>query len=71
MTWLNEASWERIVRVVLGIVMILAALTGLASGAAGILLAVAGAVLLLTATAGFCPIYAVLHTGTCRPARKA
>jgi hypothetical protein len=63
---LNEASWDRIVRVVLGIVLLFAGFTGVVAGTLGILVAVIGGVLLATAFAGFCPIYAVLGTKTKR-----
>ncbi len=71
MARLNEASWDRILRAVLGIALLAAALTGLVAGTLGILVAAAGGILLATAFAGFCPIYAVLHTRTNRTAPKA
>jgi hypothetical protein len=55
----NEASWDRIVRVVLGVVLLVLGLTGVVSGVAGIVLDVLGAVLLVTGIVGFCPLYAI------------
>jgi hypothetical protein len=71
MARLNEASWDRMLRAVFGIVLLYLGLAGVVSGAIGILLAVVGGVLLVTAIAGFCPLYAVLGTGTCRTTPKA
>jgi len=61
---LNEASWDRIVRVVLGIVLLYLGLGGVVAGALGIVLDVLGAVFLLTGLVGFCPIYWALKLST-------
>ncbi len=60
----NQASWDRIVRVVLGIILLYLGLAGVVSGAFGIILAILGAVLLFTGVIGFCPIYWLLKLGT-------
>ena len=60
----NEASWDRIARVVLGIVLLYLGLGGMVSGSLGIVLDILGAVLLLTGLAGFCPLYALFKFGT-------
>ena len=61
----NEASWDRIARVVLGIVLLYLGLGGMVSGSLGIVLdIILGAVLLLTGLAGFCPLYALFKFGT-------
>ncbi len=64
----NEASWDRIIRVVLGIVLLYLGLAGVVTGGLGIVLDVIGVVLLLTGMVGFCPLYAVLGM---RSVRKA
>ena len=56
----NLASWDRIGRVVLGAILVLAAVTG-TIGAWGWL----GIVLLATAGMNFCPIYRVFGFKTC------
>lgn len=67
----NQASLDRVVRVVLALA---AAVAGFAAGAStvlGIVLLVVAGVLLVTAATGFCPIYRVLGVSTCRvPARR-
>jgi hypothetical protein len=60
----NEASWDRIARVVLGVVFMYLWLGGVLSGALAITLAVLGAVFIVTGIVGFCPIYALLHVAT-------
>ncbi len=64
----NEASWDRIVRVVLGIVLLYLGLAGIVTGGLGIVLDVLGVVFLLTGVVGFCPLYAVLGLRTARKA---
>jgi hypothetical protein len=60
---LNEASWDRVVRVILGVVLIGAGLIGVA-GPFGWALAAVGLVLVVTGIVGWCPIYAGLGIGT-------
>ena len=61
---MNEAPWDRIVRVVVGIVLVVLAVAGVVSGALAWVFGVVGAVLTITGAAGFCPIYAVLKLST-------
>ncbi|MCX6065308.1 MAG: DUF2892 domain-containing protein [Chloroflexi bacterium] len=61
---LNEASWDRVARVVLGIVLFVLGLTGVASGVWMWVVYVLGVVMFATAAIGFCPIYAMLGIGT-------
>ena len=60
---LNEASWDRIARVIGGVVLIGGAVLGV-TGAWGWALAAVGLVLVVTGIVGWCPIYATLRTGT-------
>ncbi len=59
----NEASWERIARVVLGIALIIGGLTAV-SGTGGYIMAAVGLIPLITGLMGWCPIYAIFKTGT-------
>jgi len=60
----NEAGWDRILRVVAGLALIVLDLVNVITGAWGIVSLVVGAVLLVTGLLGVCPIYALLHIKT-------
>lgn len=60
----NEGSTDRIVRVVLGIVLIIIGWPVLGNSALGIILDVVGVILLVTAITGFCLIYRLLGIST-------
>ncbi len=60
----NESGLDRIIRVVLGIVLLALALTNTVTGALGIVFIVLGAVALLTGVVGFCPLYMLLKIKT-------
>jgi hypothetical protein len=61
---LNESGLDRIIRVVVGIVLLALYFTGSVAGGLGILFVVLGAVLLITGAIGFCPLYALLKIRT-------
>jgi hypothetical protein len=60
----NESNLDRIIRAVVGIVLLALYFAGNVTGALGIVFIVVGAVLLLTAATGFCPLYALLKLKT-------
>ncbi len=60
----NEAGGDRIVRVILGIVLLYLGLGGVTAGILAIVLDVLGVVFLITGIAGFCPLYAALGLKT-------
>jgi len=65
----NEGTVDRVVRALAGVVaLIIAGLVGIGS-IGGVLLAVVGAVLVVTGAVGFCPLYRVLGVST-RPVDK-
>lgn len=64
----NEGNVDRVIRLVAGIAAI--ALAIVAGGVLGVVLAVVGAILLVTAAVGFCPLYRVLGVNTCRVAPR-
>jgi len=69
----NVGGADRAVRLVIGIVALVLAFTmlGVTEGSAlGIVAAVVGAIMLLTAALGMCPLYLPLKLSTCRIARK-
>ncbi len=60
----NESSLDRVIRIVLGIVLLALNLGGVVTGSWGIVLLVVGALALVTGLIGFCPLYAVLKLRT-------
>ena len=60
----NEASWDRVVRVVLAALFAYLYFAGIVTGGLGILLLVLGIVFLVTAIVGFCPLYSVFKFST-------
>lgn len=65
----NENGIDRALRLVLGLVLIVASFRwfDLTSGSiTGIILAVIGAVLLITGLVGFCPAYRLVGISTCK-----
>lgn len=64
MSFINEAGWDRIVRVILGIVLLYLGWAGVVSGGWGVFLKVFGFVPLLTGLIGWCPLYSLLKFRT-------
>lgn len=66
----NVGSVDRVIRVVVGVLLIGLALTGavpaLAAGLGMALAILVGLVLIGTATVNFCPMYRLLGINTCR-----
>jgi len=60
----NESGLDRIVRVILGIVLLTLNFTGVVTGGLGIVFIVLGAIALITGVVGFCPLYALLKIRT-------
>lgn len=60
----NESSVDRIIRVVLGLVLIAAFVSNMVTGTPGIVLVIIGAIALLTGLIGFCPLYSLLKFKT-------
>lgn len=61
----NEGNTDRVVRAVLGIVLVALWMLGVTQGVLAIILGVVGAVLIITALVGFCPLYALFGLNTC------
>jgi len=59
----NEAGWDRIARITLGIALVIGGLVAV-GGTAGYIMAAIGLVPLTTGLMGWCPIYSVLKIGT-------
>lgn len=66
----NEGTIDRVIRVVLALVAVGAAVAIGISSLWGIVLLVVAAILLVTAAVGFCPLYRLVGMSTC-PAPRA
>lgn len=64
MKFTNEASWDRIARVILGVVLLALGWGGVVEGGVGTFLKIIGFVPLATGLAGWCPLYAVFRFRT-------
>ena len=65
MTFVNEAGWDRIARVVLGVVLLVVGF-GVVGGTGGTVLGIVGFIPLLTGLVGWCPLYTLLHVRTAK-----
>jgi hypothetical protein len=61
---INEANWDRIGRVVIGILLLYLGWAGVVTGGWGVFLKVIGFVPLLTGLVGFCPLYGLFKFST-------
>jgi hypothetical protein len=66
----NEGTVDRIIRAVVGVAALLGAFAMGAGSIAFVLLLVVGAILLVTAAVGFCPLYRVFGINTCPVAKN-
>lgn len=64
MKYINEAGWDRIARVILGVLLLILAFSNIVSGALGTAFIVIGIVALLTGLSGICPAYMLLRFRT-------
>jgi len=60
----NESNLDRIIRGIAGLLLLVLYFTGTITGTLGIILIIVGAVLVLTAVIGFCPLYGLLKIST-------
>ncbi len=64
MAFVNEASWDRIARVVVGVVLLYLGWGGAVAGGLGTFLKWFGFLPLLTGVVGYCPAYSLLKVAT-------
>ncbi len=67
---MNEASWDRIARVVLGVVLLIIGF-GVMGGIAGVVVGIVAFVPLLTGLVGWCPLYSLFGFRTNESPDKA
>lgn len=66
MNFVNESGIDRIIRVVLGIVLIALYWSGMVAGGLEVVFLILGIIALVTGIVGFCPLYALLKIRTKR-----
>lgn len=66
MSFINEAGWDRALRVIVGIVLLHLGWSGAVTGGLGVFLKFFGFVPLLTGLIGWCPLYSLLRFSTRR-----
>lgn len=64
MSYINEAGWDRVVRIIIGIALLYLGFSGVVPGGWGLFLKVIGFVPLLTGLVGWCPLYALFKFQT-------
>lgn len=64
MSFANEATWDRALRILLGLLMLYAGWSGLVTGVWGVALKIFAWVPLVTGLLGWCPFYAILGVST-------
>ena len=67
----NEGSVDRVIRVILGIVLLAIGIYEVSSSMVlGVVLIIIGAIALITGITGFCPLYSLLGISTCKDCSK-
>lgn len=64
MSFINQAGWDRIARVVLGVVLLYLGWSGVVAGGLGVFFKYIGFVPLLTGLIGWCPLYSLFKFRT-------
>ncbi len=64
MSWINEASWDRVLRVIAGVVLLYLGWAGVVTGALGTIFKWVGFLPIITGLVGWCPAYALLGLKT-------
>lgn len=63
-TYINEAGWDRVLRVLLGLVLLYLGWAGIVDGTLGMVFKIGGFLPLLTGFIGWCPAYALFGVST-------
>jgi hypothetical protein len=62
----NMGSLDRVIRLIIAVILAVVYFTGTVTGIAGIILLFAAAILVLTSTVSFCPLYLPFSISTLR-----
>lgn len=60
----NQSKTDRIIRVILGVLLLVLGWAGIVGGTWGLIFKIVGFIPLITGLIGFCPLYALLKTKT-------
>jgi hypothetical protein len=71
MTLVNEAGWDRIVRVLAGVALLYVGWHALSGSTLGVVVGIVAFLPLLTGILGWCPAYSLVGIGTRREERSA
>lgn len=66
MSFVNEAGWDRALRIIAGIVLLYLGFGGVIGGTAGTIVGIVGFIPLITGLVGWCPLYASFRFRTNR-----
>jgi hypothetical protein len=66
MSFVNEAGWDRALRIIAGIVLLYLGFGGVIGGTFGTIVGIVGFLPLLTGLVGWCPLYVPFHFRTNR-----
>jgi hypothetical protein len=69
-SFINEAGWDRGLRVILGIFLLYLGWAGVVTGIPGLVLKIAGFLPLVTGIVGWCPAYSLFGVSTCEGHRR-
>jgi hypothetical protein len=64
MNFANESSMDRVIRVIIGLVMLVLGWGGMVTGTLGVVFKILGFVPLLTGIVGWCPLYSLFKFQT-------
>jgi hypothetical protein len=64
MNWINEARWDRVLRVIAGVVLLYLGWAGIVTGTLGTVCKWLGFLPLITGLVGWCPAYRLLGLTT-------
>lgn len=70
-SYMNEASWDRALRVLLGLLLLYLGWSGVVGGTLAGILRIAGFLPLVTGLVGWCALYEILGFSTCPRAPDA
>lgn len=64
MNFVNEAGWDRILRVIVGVVLLVLGWGEVVTGGLGLFFKIVGFIPLITGLVGFCPLYTLIKFRT-------